>query len=109
MLAASLASHAITVAIRSGGVQSEKSASGMALRLAGVSMVLGTTAHTRIPSAATSAWVVGTEVDFVAVNGHDWGDVTHYAQTFYGSPSAYAIEAEWGVSVRTDTAALEAL
>ena len=48
MLAASLASQSTTPAIFAGGVQLEKSASGIAARLAGVSMVEGTTACTRM-------------------------------------------------------------
>jgi len=35
--------------------------------------------------------------DFVVSNGHQWGDATHYAQVYYGSPSNYTIEAEWDI------------
>ncbi|MGB6680631.1 MAG: PPC domain-containing protein [Candidatus Bathyarchaeia archaeon] len=39
----------------------------------------------------------GTVRDFVVSNGHSWGDATHYAQTYSGSPSPYTIEAEWDI------------
>ncbi|MHC4693628.1 MAG: S8 family serine peptidase [Planctomycetota bacterium] len=37
----------------------------------------------------------GTTRDFTVTNGHNWGNVEHYAQVYYGSPSNYVIEAEW--------------
>jgi hypothetical protein len=37
----------------------------------------------------------GTTRDFTVTNGHRWGNVEHYAQVYYGSPSNYRIEAEW--------------
>lgn len=43
---------------------------------------------------ATSPYV-GLARDFTVTNGHTWGDATHYAQVFYGTPSSYVIEAEW--------------
>jgi hypothetical protein len=39
----------------------------------------------------------GTTRDFVAVNGHSYGSVTHYAQVYYGSASTYTIEGEWNI------------
>lgn len=39
--------------------------------------------------------IPGTVRDFVVVNGHIWGNATHYAQVYQGSASPYTIEAEW--------------
>jgi hypothetical protein len=41
----------------------------------------------------------GTTRDFVMINGHIWGDATHYAQVYYGSPSSYIIESSGGISL----------
>ncbi|MHC4544414.1 MAG: S8 family serine peptidase, partial [Planctomycetota bacterium] len=38
---------------------------------------------------------MGTTRDFTVTNGHTWGNDTHYAQVYYGTPSSYIIEAEW--------------
>ncbi len=37
----------------------------------------------------------GTTRDFIVANGHLLGNVTHYAQVYVGTPSAYHVEAEW--------------
>ncbi|MBN2505616.1 MAG: hypothetical protein JXQ71_02870 [Verrucomicrobia bacterium] len=37
----------------------------------------------------------GTARDFVVVNGHAYGDTTHYAEVYNGAPSDYTIEAQW--------------
>jgi len=39
----------------------------------------------------------GTTRDFVVINGHYFGDVTHYAQVYYGPSSTFTIEAEWDI------------
>jgi hypothetical protein len=48
-------------------------------------------------SVYESSTMVSTTRDFVAVNGHMWGNATHYARITYGTPSSYTIEGEWEV------------
>jgi hypothetical protein len=46
-------------------------------------------------SPLASSTETGTTRDFVAVNGHTYGDATHYARVTYGTSSDYTIEVEW--------------
>jgi len=52
-------------------------------------------------SPYASSTYAGTTRDFIAVNGQNWGNATHYARVFYGSPSNYVIEAEWDANDQT--------
>ncbi|MHC4365028.1 MAG: S8 family serine peptidase [Planctomycetota bacterium] len=48
-----------------------------------------------LSSPYQSSTYTGTTRDFVVTNGHNWGNVTHYAQVYFSPASSYTIEAQW--------------
>jgi hypothetical protein len=60
----------------------------------------------RIRSPYQSSTYTGTTQDFVVVNGHLWGNATHYAKVYSGADSSYTIEAEWEANDLTNGVAV---